>query len=244
VPGPDAPGLLLAIETATGSTSVALLRGDELIGEESPPPGTPAAECLLPAIDTLLARCGRSLAQVQAFAVSVGPGSFTGLRIGVATLKGLAFGSECPVAAVPTLAALARGAGGEGVVVATLDAQRGELYAAGYALPDGTPRLPEGLYTPGELLAALPPACRIVGDAHARAGEALRAGLSPDQGLEAGPARAPHARDVGALGVAALARGEGVDAAGLVPRYVRRAEAEARRLRQPTEAPPDSRGAL
>jgi tRNA threonylcarbamoyladenosine biosynthesis protein TsaB len=246
VPDPDAPGLLLAIETATGCTSAALLRGEELLGEESAEPGAPTAECLLPAIDRLLARSGRTLAAVRAFAVSVGPGSFTGLRIGVATVKGLAFASARPVAAIPTLAALARGAGASGgVVVATLDAQRGELYAAGYAAPEcWRPVVPEGLYGPDELVAMLPAECRIVGEADARAGAALRARLTPHQRLETGPARMPRARDVGTLAVHALARGEGIPAEVLVPRYVRRAEAEARRLREPTEAPPSPRRAL
>ena len=99
MPDPDAPGLLLAIETATRHTSVALLRGGALLAEEAPPPEVPTAECLLPAIDALLAGAGVPLSRVGACAVSVGPGSFTGLRIGVATAKGLFFGSGLPVAA-------------------------------------------------------------------------------------------------------------------------------------------------
>ena len=124
-------------------------------------------------------------------------------------------------------------------MVATLDARRGELYAAGFTGPGCQPMtaLPEGLYTQTELLAALPTPCRIVGDADAVAGAAIRERLGPDQVLETGPARSPRAREVGLLGARALARGEGIDAASLVPRYIRRAEAEARRLRQATEAP-------
>jgi tRNA threonylcarbamoyladenosine biosynthesis protein TsaB len=236
---PDDGRLLLAIETATAHTSVALLRGERLIDEQASPSGTPAAEGLLPAIDSLLRRTGRPLAELQAFAVSLGPGSFTGLRIGVATVKGLVFGSDLPVVGVPSLAALALGAATDGPVVATLDARRGELYAAGFAAPGGAPldELPEGLYDLAGLLAALPDACRIVGEADAVLGAALRERLAPEQRLEPAPGSAPRARDVGVLGARGLARGEASDAESLVPRYVRRAEAEARRLRQPTEGP-------
>jgi tRNA threonylcarbamoyladenosine biosynthesis protein TsaB len=236
---PDPP-LLLAIEAATALTSAALVRGEALIDEEVADPDAPAAACLLPAVDTLLSRNRIGLEEVEGFALSVGPGSFTGLRIGVATVKGLAFGLELPVLAVPTLEALAYGAGsGEEAVVATLDARRGELYAAGYGPGEGVPSqiVAEGLYAPLELLALLPPRCRIVGEAAAVAGSVLRERLRPTQLLEDEPSRAPRARDVGMLGARRLARGQATRAADLVPRYVRRAEAEARRLGDPIEGP-------
>ena len=100
--------LLLAVETATAAPSVALWRGDALLGERAADPGRPTAEALLPALDALLADAGLALAAVEAVAVSIGPGSFTGLRIGVATVKGLAFGTGRPAIAVSTLAAVAR----------------------------------------------------------------------------------------------------------------------------------------
>jgi tRNA threonylcarbamoyladenosine biosynthesis protein TsaB len=208
-----------------------LLRGGELLAERAGEPGGTGAGQLLPAIDALLRGAGVAAADVEAFAVAVGPGSFTGLRVGVATVKGLAFGSGRPVAAVPTLAALAR-AGAEGSLpcVALLDARRGELYAAGYRA-DADELWPadpaEGCYTPEELAPRLPAACRLVGEGVRLAGArlcALRGG-----GIELGPPLEPRAREVGLLGQRLLERGEGMDAAELVPRYVRRAEAEVRR---------------
>jgi tRNA threonylcarbamoyladenosine biosynthesis protein TsaB len=84
------------------------------------------------------------------------------VRIGIATVKGLAFGSERPVAAVPTLAALALGAGdGSAAVAALLDARRGEVYAAIFG-PDGAPLAPDAVLTPDALAARLPPGTRIV----------------------------------------------------------------------------------
>jgi tRNA threonylcarbamoyladenosine biosynthesis protein TsaB len=230
--------LLLAFETATRVTSVALLRGGELIGEERAPAGRPAAETLLPTLDALLARCGSDTASVDAFAVSIGPGSFTSLRIGVATVKGLAFGSARPVAPVPTLAALARTAPEPDLpVVPMLDARRGEVYAAAYA-PAGDALLAAGVYTPEELARKLPPACVLVGEGIAVCGEWLRERLGQGLRLHPPPASDPSARHVGALGAALLSRGGGIDAADLLPHYLRRAEAEVQRTGERFEPPP------
>ncbi|UCE87015.1 MAG: tRNA (adenosine(37)-N6)-threonylcarbamoyltransferase complex dimerization subunit type 1 TsaB, partial [Deltaproteobacteria bacterium] len=103
--------LLLAIETATDRSSVALLRGDALVAEVRAPRDRPAAASLLPALEAVLARAGCRAAELDAFAISIGPGSFTGLRVGLATVKGLAFGSGRPVVPVSTLAAIACGSG-------------------------------------------------------------------------------------------------------------------------------------
>jgi tRNA threonylcarbamoyladenosine biosynthesis protein TsaB len=240
---PTAEPLLLAFETATALASVALLRGEEPIDDESVPRDRPTAETLLPALDRLLRRTGVSLHEVEAFAVSVGPGAFTSLRIGIATLKGLAFGSSHPVAAVPTLAALARaGPATRDPVVGMLDARRGELYAAAYA--GGGEKelclLPEGVYTPDGLAERLPAACVLVGEGALLCGERLREQLGSGVRIIAPPAGDPHARHVGALGARCLARGEGVDPAALVPRYLRRAEAEVKRTGKRFERTPQS----
>jgi tRNA threonylcarbamoyladenosine biosynthesis protein TsaB len=221
--------LLLAVETATPDTSAALFRDGDLIAEECGAPGRPTAETLLPAVDALLGRCAASLDAVEAFAVSIGPGSFTSLRIGLATVKGLAFGSGRPAVAVPTLRALAHTAPpGGGPVVALLDARRGELYAAAFEGEALAPAvlLPEGVYTVASLCERLPATCRLTGEGVAVCGAALRSALGPGVvcvPTQVGAARAAH---VGALGARLLAEGAGVDAARLVPHYLRRAEAE------------------
>ena len=219
--------LLLAIESAV-RPGVALLRGDDLCARRECE--NPAAETLLPAIADLLAQAGVPLADVDAFAISIGPGSFTGLRVGLATLKGLAFGSGRLAVAVPTLAALAADApAGEGAVVAALDARRGEVYAAAFDPASGSALawLPEGVYRAAALADALPLPCRVVGEGAAIAADALRA---RGAAVSLHPECAPRAEEVGRLGQALLVRGEGVDPASLVPRYLRRAEAEARRI--------------
>ena len=179
-------------------------------------------------------------AAIEAFAVSIGPGSFTGLRVGVATIKGLAFDTQKPVVAVPTLAALALAAlssvAARGVpVVGLLDARRDEVYAAGWELhePDGRlrPARPlEGVYTAQALASALPARALLVGEGVAVCGQRARELAGP--GVELGPTREPHAREVGLLGQRALSEGAYLSAAELVPRYVRRAEAEVKRTGQ------------
>jgi tRNA threonylcarbamoyladenosine biosynthesis protein TsaB len=231
--GGDGHPLLLAVETSCGTASAALLRGEEVLSEEQAAAGRSGAEGLLPCVDAVLRQAEVTLKSVEAFAISIGPGSFTGLRVGVATLKGLAFGTELPIAPVPTLAVLARAApGARDPVVALVDARRGELYAAAYRL-EGAGREPvpcepaEGVYTPEQLAPRLPPACLLVGEGVELRGERIRELARSDVRL--GPAAEPHARDVGVLGARRIARGEAVAAAALVPRYVRRAEAEVKR---------------
>ena len=228
------PILLLALETATPVISVALLRGDEVIGEAVAPPERNAAQGLLPVVDGVLRECGVSASALSHFAVSVGPGSFTSLRIGIATLKGLAFGLEHRALGISTLEALARAAGErERLVVPLLDAQRGEVYAAGYAVEGSGPEMSlsvaEGVYRPEELAVLLPDSCVVVGEGTRVCGAALREALGPGVELRPGAEIAPHARHVAGLAAPRLAAGEGGDAADLVPRYLRRAEAEVAR---------------
>jgi tRNA threonylcarbamoyladenosine biosynthesis protein TsaB len=248
----DSP-LLLALETATSALSVALLRGGDLLDEESAAPG-PAAETLLPAIDSLLSRAGVTVTDLEAFAVSIGPGSFTSLRVGIATAKGLAFGRNCRVAPVSTLAALARAADpGGAMVVPMLDARRGEVYAAAYSgdlnagdliAGDPSPQLilEAGVYLPEELCPRLKSPCVLVGEGAALVGEAIRAQLGEGARLLLPPAGVPQARWVGALGAAQLARGDSVPAAALTPHYLRRAEAEVKRTGERFEPAPGSSG--
>jgi len=220
--------LLLALETATSVVSAALLRDGEVIAEAVAAPGESAAESVLPAVDAVLRRAGARISEVDAFGLSIGPGSFTGLRVGLATVKGLAHGSDRPVVPVSTLAALAATAADEPApVAALLDARRGELYAGVFdvrgALPEAS--VPEGVYTPEELLPRLPARCRLVGEERAFR-ELARLGLPADRPRSL---FGPFAVSVGALAARGLARGEAVSAAAVVPRYLRRAEAEVRR---------------
>jgi tRNA threonylcarbamoyladenosine biosynthesis protein TsaB len=224
--------LLLAIESATTAGGVALLRGEERVAARALPTARPPSETLLPAILALLAAADAPIDALAAIAVSIGPGSFTGLRVGVATAKGLAFGGRPLVVPVPTLAALAAGAApGSATVAAVLDARRGELYAALFAGdPLAPPLLGPAVLRPDELVAALEgaPAPTVIGEVE-QIGDGLRAGLGAAARLVGPPTGPVAAEAVGRLGLRLLARGGGLAAARVAPLYVRRAEAEVRR---------------
>lgn len=136
--------ILLAVDTALDAcaAAVAFLRDGavEVVGETEVI-GRGHAECLMRVVETVLARAGVAHADLDGYAVSVGPGSFTGIRVGVAAVRGFALAAGKPAVAVSSLEALAaeaRALAPGRAVVATLDARKDEVYAQGFAA-DGTP---------------------------------------------------------------------------------------------------------
>ena len=125
---------ILAIDTAGKTAAVAVMRDDTLLYEMASNTGLTHSETLLPMVDTALKACGLTLAQLDLYAVTNGPGSFTGLRIGLAAVKGLAFPRETLCAPVSTLEALAAAHTGEGTVLCALDARRAQVYSAAFDL--------------------------------------------------------------------------------------------------------------
>jgi tRNA threonylcarbamoyladenosine biosynthesis protein TsaB len=125
----SAAPLILSIETATLAGSVALVRGEEILATLAGDATVSHSNTLLSDIDKVLASARIELSEIDVFAVATGPGSFTGLRIGIATVKGLAATLDRPVAGVPTLHAVALGAGASEASVALLPAGRGEVFA-------------------------------------------------------------------------------------------------------------------
>lgn len=235
-PTPRSPERLLAIETATKRAGVALLLDGQVQAELEGGERDHHAERLLPMIDELLGAAACQLADVNAFAISLGPGGFTSLRIGLATLKGLAFGSHLPVAAVSTLEALAHAAWTAGrahaeeSVCALLDARRGEFYAGAYRREaDGGLAcvLEDRVIDPDELARRLEGRVRLVGEGAGLCGaEIARRAERAEVNVDPGAALWPTAASVGWLGHAALAAGRACKAGSLVPRYLRRAQAE------------------
>ena len=130
---------LLSFEYSSASASVALTDGETLIAQSFQNCGLTHSRTLLPMAESLLANCGIPLCAVDGFAVAAGPGSFTGIRIGTATVKGLAFGLERPCVGVSTLEAMARGLEGlEGSLCCVMDARAGQVYNAMFTLESGT----------------------------------------------------------------------------------------------------------
>ena len=216
---------LLAVESATLSGGAALLDGDRLLGEITLNIALTHSERLLAAVDRLLADCGLAAADLEGLAVSIGPGSFTGLRVGLATVKGLAMALDLPVAPVPTLDALAaRLPFADLPVCPILDARKGEVYLSLYRWRDDRmcrERDYEAL--PPEVAAAgLVPPVILLGDGI----DACRPWLPEDVRIVPAAQRLPSAATVAALGHAALAAGGGVEAESLTPLYLRPSEAE------------------
>ena len=130
--------VILAADTSTSYCSVALCRDTRTLCETQTDADRAHSEQLLETVDWVLGRAGLSLSQVDLFAISAGPGSFTGLRIGVATWKGLALAAQRPLMGVPTLDAMARLLPlGDGMVCPLLDAKMGEVYGAVYRYQAG-----------------------------------------------------------------------------------------------------------
>ena len=125
---------ILAVDTAGKTAGVALLQDDRLLYEVYLDAGMTHSETLMPMIDTCLKMCGMTCAEIDLYGVNAGPGSFTGLRIGLAAVKGLAFPRETLCAPVSTLEALAAAHTGEGTVLCALDARRAQVYSAAFDL--------------------------------------------------------------------------------------------------------------
>ena len=126
--------VILAIETATLAGSIAIMRDAEVIGSLKGDPQVSHSNTLLADLDTLLAQTEVKLSDVDLFAVAAGPGSFTGLRIGLATVKALAATLDRPCAAIPTLQAVALAGGAWNTSVALLPAGRGEVFAQSFSV--------------------------------------------------------------------------------------------------------------
>ena len=133
---------LLALDTAGKTAAVAVLRDDTLLYEAQCNNGLTHSETLLPMIDTALKACGLTVDDLDVLGVTNGPGSFTGLRIGLAVVKGLALPKQIPCAGVSTMAALAYGLSGEGTVIGAQDARRGQVYWGAFDLASHDPQTP------------------------------------------------------------------------------------------------------
>lgn len=221
---------LLALETATLAGGAALIEDGRLVGESRLNIALTHSERLMAVVDRLLQDCGWDVASLAALAVSIGPGSFTGLRVGAATAKGLALALEIPVAPVPTLDALAATLPfADAAVCPLLTARRDEVYGSLYRW-SGSAMERQWEYvalSPAALAARLEAPVIVLGDGVAVCRPFL-ARLGPGV-READPVHSlPSPAAVGALGHAILAAGGGIPAEQLAPLYLRPSEAELR----------------
>ena len=127
---------ILALDTSTLVGTVAVLRDGELLSEWSASVRASHGETLLPQLARALEHAGLALSEIDLFAVGLGPGSFTGVRIGVATAKGLALAEQKPLVGVTSLRVLARGMTAGELRAVAVDAHKGEVYCALYELTE------------------------------------------------------------------------------------------------------------
>lgn len=224
----------LVLEGSAAAASCALLEDQKVLGEFFVNIPQTHSQTLLPMVEGLLRTCGTAPAALDFFAVTRGPGSFTGLRIAMAAVKGMAMAAGKPCVGVSTLEALARNLTGfAGSAAAVMDARCGQLYAGLFSLEGGEVIRAEedcaiSIQELGEKLERIKKPVFLVGDGAELCYNKLMETESAGDRLRLAP---PHLRyqraaAVGAAALAAWIRGEALDAGELVPAYLRLPQAE------------------
>ena len=227
--------LILAFETSAKAASVALMEGTKLLGEAYQNTGLTHSQTLMVMAEDVLKQCGKSAQDVQAVAVAEGPGSFTGVRIGVAAAKGYAWGKEIPCYGVSTLEAMAESLGiYEGFICPVMDARRSQVYNALFYVNRGEiERHREdraiALADLKEDLEHLDGPIYLVGDGATLTYNTLKDSIEE---LILPPEHRMHQRAVGVGLVAARMAAEGLAPSGgeLTPNYLRLSQAEREKL--------------
>jgi tRNA threonylcarbamoyladenosine biosynthesis protein TsaB len=220
---------VLGIETSTKTGSVAIISGDCVIGQYSLNIELTHSERLMATVDRVLKDTGLVIADLDGFAVSIGPGSFTGLRIGTSTVKGLAFATGKPVAAVPTLQALAWNLPfAEYPVCPLLDARKNEVYAALYNNDGSVPvqTMPETVISLGQLAVWVVGTTVFTGEGSHIYREEIERIFNKQALFAPRSAILPSAAAVAEIGLEMLRSGKQADLDLLTPKYIRRPEAE------------------
>ena len=226
---------ILALETSAKSVSVAVVEDGKLLASSYQNIGMTHSCTLMPLLDAMLQNAGLTLHDIGLLAAAAGPGSFTGLRIGVSALKGLAWAEDLPCCGVSTLEAMAQNARlFTGTVICAMDARRNQVYNALFHAENGelTRLCPDRAIGLAELAAELAEDNNpklAVGD-----GAELAYKYLAEHGIPCRPAT-PDSRYQTAVGVALAAeqmaaRGEAVSGRDLIPTYLRLSQAERERL--------------
>ena len=227
--------MILAFESSAKAASVALMENGKLLAESYQNTGLTHSQTLLSMAEDLLKTCGKTAGDITAVAVAAGPGSFTGVRIGMAAAKGFAWGRQLPCYGVSTLEAMAMGLGiWDGYIVPTMDARRSQTYTALFKAEQGMlTRIMDDCAISFAELGAKIKNCEksvfLVGDGANLCYNTLEDTVP---GLILPPEHRLHQRAAG-VGLAAwdmIQRGEPGDAASLQPNYLRLSQAERERL--------------
>jgi tRNA threonylcarbamoyladenosine biosynthesis protein TsaB len=221
--------LLLALEMACEPGGIALLEGERVLAEQVFAPVEQAGAVVVPRIQALLQEAGATLSGVEAIALTIGPGSFTGLRVGLSTALGLSFERAIPVVPVPTLAALSLHADGD-CVVPMLDARKGQVYTGVYG-PGAHSLVPDCASHPEPWLQSLqsrPGPLVLVGGGALQYREIARRVLGTRARVSEERTSGPSPATVGRLGERLLREGAALAPERVVLRYLRAPEAEVR----------------
>jgi tRNA threonylcarbamoyladenosine biosynthesis protein TsaB len=211
---------IIAIDTTSERSSVALVEAGETRGEVRLATSVPSV-VVLPAVEFLLRSCGLAASDVEGYAVTLGPGSFTGVRVGLSTVQGLALGSGRPCLGLSTLDVLAAGIAGEAdSLVVLVDAFREEVFVGRYDR-DARPAAPPSRERPDTALAGLPAESVLTGGGARRYESLVRERLPRARIVHQEPFLAAT---LGRLAEPLLEGGGGVSAAALRPLYLRDAD--------------------
>jgi len=234
--------LILAIEASTPTASIALVEaplnepgamgGERILGETALHTVETHSARLMPSLDRLLQETSLSIRQVQGIALALGPGSFTGLRIAVSTVKGLAYSLKVPVVGVPTLDALAQNVRFASLQVCpVLDARKKEVYAAlfqGNGEGDLKKITEDWVLSPQELCSRVEEKTIFLGNGVEAYGELFQENLGPLALLAPRELCLPRAVNVARLSLSRFKEGQTLDVFSFTPIYIRRSEAEIR----------------
>ena len=233
--------LILAFETSAKAASVALTENGKLLGESYQNTGLTHSQTLMVMAEDALKQCGKTAQDVQAVAVAAGPGSFTGVRIGVAAAKGFAWGAQLPCYGVSTLEAMAESLGAfDGYVCPCMDARRSQVYNALFLAEGGKlTRIAEdraiALADLKEELKNLKKSIFLVGDGAVLCYNTLKEEV-PELVLP--PEHRLHQRAVGVAILAQRLADAGIAPSGgeLTPNYLRLSQAEREKLERNQKA--------
>jgi len=224
----------LTIDTSTSTCSVSLTIGERVVSEILLNLEKTLASRLLRSVDAALGEAGLAVSDLDGIGVALGPGSFTGLRIGIATVKGLALAARKPVAGFSSLAMLAMNIPWAAHRVCPMfDAKKKEIYTALYScreLPE--PVIADCVVSPGVFLKGLDGFTIFVGEGALVYRELIVANLGERALFAPSSAQQPRASQGAVLARRAFARGEIIPLAALVPRYIRASEAELAKMKR------------
>lgn len=220
---------IIAVDTSTTSCSVAVVDEDSLLAEMTIIRDQTHSKHLMDIIHTVIGFSGLAISAVDGFAVTRGPGTFTGLRIGISTVKGLAVASGKPIVGVSSLDALAEQCACSGYLICPLiDARRGEVYFSRYRLQDGILKkeIGEGVLPPDQALRDINEPSLLVGSGALLYQDALAETLGKWMYLALPSQHTIRASTVAQLSLSRFEKADTDDVSTFTPQYIRKSDAQ------------------